>query len=207
MRKRFETVQPKVTLVMPLEGKFGIDYKRYWEEWTSRATFYHTRTLKFDYTQEIKPWKLKLKPAYTFERKNDMATEATDERQKKPEFTIEWDYIKNVSLTLTHGREFKDYHGSSTRAYWDRQTSFTAKWAVIPQRLQWDNSYSYQRRLNSTTEDYTLTTLKTTMTYTFPGANNRKLVAEFEFKDNPYTPNTTSAYSREYFKVQYAQDF
>ena len=110
-------------------------------------------------------------------------------------------------MTLTHGREFKDYHGSSTRSYWDNQTSFTAKWAVIPQRLQWDSTYSYQRRLNSTTEDYTLTTVKTTFTYTFPGKHNRKLVAECEYKDNPYTPNTTSAYNREYYKVQYVQDF
>ncbi|MBN1794488.1 MAG: hypothetical protein JW844_05935 [Candidatus Omnitrophica bacterium] len=204
-RKRYRTINPQIAFTILNDAELSFDYKVYTEEWTSLSTLYKTKTLQTDLDWEWERTKTTFKPSYTFERKDDSALSATDEKKEDVSFTIENDYWDKLSFDFSVSKEHKTYVGSSTRAYTEKEYSCDVDYELTE---RWDIGfeYSWKDRLNTTSDNYQLETLKLTASYESASGNN-SVDLTYEHKNNPYEPNISSAYNRDYFEIEWTMDF
>lgn len=206
-RTYYTTMQPKISFNLPQDAKVSLDYKYYYEENTCNCTRYQTNTLKTDVEYEYKPFKTTLKPAYTFERKNDLVTSPTDEMQKDVSVTLENKWVKNLTETFIWGRDMKTYVGATTKSYDNVKYSLETKYAFIPNRFDCKIKASMDNKDQTDTNDIELDILDFTADYTSKDGNT-KVSLEYEHKYNLYDPwSESSAYKQKYLKLKLTQKF
>ncbi|MFH0790465.1 MAG: tetratricopeptide repeat protein [Candidatus Omnitrophota bacterium] len=206
-RSYYNTMQPKISFNLPQDAKVSLDYKYYYEMNTCDCTRYQTNTLKTDVEYEYKPLKTTLKPAYTFERKDDLVASPTDEKQKDVSVTLENKWVKNLTETFIWERDMKTYVGATTKSYDNMKYSWETKYAFIPNRFDCKIKASIDNKDQTDTNDIELDTLDFTADYTSKDGNT-KVSLEYEHKYNLYRPwSESSAYKQKYFKLKLTRKF
>lgn len=206
-KQRYRTFQPVISFKLPQDAKLTSDYKYYREYDKCDCTNYRTRTLKTDLDWEIPGLKTTVKPAYTFERKDDRIVLATDEKAKTYSFSIENTSIKNLSLELSAEEERKQYIGATTKSYREKDYSFETKYSFIPSINEVTFKISRDKKHPTDTNKTELVTLSLSWDLNSKDGND-KLNLKYERKNNIYEPwSDTSAYRQNYVKVKYTHKF
>ena len=206
-KQRFTTVQSITDFKLPQNSKFIFDYKYYREIDKCDCTNYLTTTIKSSLEYNLKSIQTKIKPSYTFERKDDRAGSPTDEKKKEYVFNIENKSIKNLELDYSFEREKKKYNGATTKSYKQYTNNFEAKYTFIPSRLDAAVKAANDYKNPSDTNKTDISTYTFEMNYTSKGGDD-KFNIKYEKKDNIYLPwSDSSAYKQQYVKFKYTKKF
>ncbi|MCK5178006.1 MAG: hypothetical protein KAR32_00620 [Candidatus Omnitrophica bacterium] len=206
-KARYTTVQSVTDFKLPQDSKFTFDYKYYREIDKCDCTNYLTTTIKSRLEYNLKSIQTKIKPSYTFERKDDMVASSTDEKKKEYVFNIENKSIKNLELDYSFEREKKKYNGATTKSYRQYINSFEAKYTFIPSRLDASIKASNDLKNPSDTNKTDISTLTFELNYTSKNGDDRFNI-KYEKKDNIYLPwSDSSAYYQQYMKFKYTKKF
>lgn len=205
--KYYRTFQSVTDVKLPQNAKFTSDYKYYKEKDKCGCSGYKTLTFKNSLDWTIAGLKTTLKPSYTFERKDDMATSPTDEKKKEYMFSIKNKSIKNLELDYAFEREVKKFNGATTKAYRQYIHSFEAKYTFIPSRLDAKIKASQDYKNPSDTNKTDIDTVTFELNYTSKDRND-KFNLKYERKHNTYLPwSDSSAYRQNYIKAKYTKKF
>ena len=206
-KQRFTTVQSITDFKLPQDSKFIFDYKYYREIDKCVCTNYLTTTIKSKLEYNLKSIQTKIKPSYTFERKDDKVLSPTDEKKKEYVFNIENKSIKNLELDYSYEREKKRYNGATTKEYKQYTNSFEAKYTFIPSRFDASIKASNDYKNPSDTNKTDISTLTFEMNYTSKDSDDRFNI-KYEKKNNIYIPwSDSSAYYQQYLKFKYTRKF
>ena len=206
-KQRFTTVQSVTDFKLPQDSKFIFDYKHYREIDKCVCTDYLTTTIKSSLEYNLKSIQTKIKPSYTFERKDDKVLSPTDEKKKEYVFNIENKSIKNLELDYSFERERKKYNGATTKSYKQYTNSIEAKYTFIPSRLDVSIKGSNDYKNPSDTNKTEISVLTFEMNYTSKNGDDRFNI-KYEKKDNIYIPwSDSSAYYQQYMKFKYTRKF
>jgi tetratricopeptide (TPR) repeat protein len=204
---RYSTVQSVTDFKLPQDSKFIFDYKYYHEIDKCDCTNYQTMTFKNSFEYNLNFIQTKLKPSYTFERKDDMVLSPTDEKTKEYIFNIENTSIKNLELDYSFERERKKYNGATTKSYRQYVNTVEAKYTFIPSRLDAAIKASNDYKNPSDTNKTDISTLAFEANYTSKNGDN-KFNVKYEKKNNLYVPwSDTSAYYQQYLRFKYTRKF
>ncbi len=204
---RYTTVQSVTDFKLPQDSKFIFDYKYYREIDKCDCTNYQTMTFKNSLEYNLAAINTKLKPSYTFERKDDRIASPTDEKTKEYVFNIENTSIKNLELDYSFERERKKYNGATTKSYRQYTHEIEAKYTFIPSRLDATITASNDYKNPSDTNKTDISTLAFEANYTSKDGDN-KFNVKYEKKDNVYIPwSDSSAYYQQYVKFKYTRKF
>ncbi len=208
-KKSYMTYQSVTDFKLPQDAKYTLDCKYYREKDKCFCADYKTITVKNSLDWTIKGTKTKIKPSYTFERKDDLLAsgQATDEKKKEYIITIENKSIKNLELDYSWEREIKDFSGATTKQYSQYINTFEAKYTLIPSRLDTSIKASQDFKNPSDTNKTDITTLTYELNYTSKSGDD-KLQFKYERKNNIYLPwSDSSAYRQNYWKLKYTKKF
>ncbi|MBN1869549.1 MAG: hypothetical protein JW847_03115 [Candidatus Omnitrophica bacterium] len=206
-KARYTTIQSVTDFKLPQDSKFTFDYKYYREIDKCDCTNYKTITIKNALEYNLKSVQTKIKPSYTFERKDDMVAAPTDEKSKEYAFEIENKSIKNLELDYSFERERKKYNGATTKSYRQYIHSVEAKYTFIPSRLDVSIKGSNDYKNPSDTNKTDISALAFEMNYTSKTGDDTFNI-KYEKKNNLYIPwSDSSAYYQQYVKFKYTRKF
>jgi tetratricopeptide (TPR) repeat protein len=205
--KKYKTFQPVLSLKLPQDAKLNFDYKYYREYDKCSCSNYRTRTLKQELEWEIKPAKTTIKPAFTFERKDDRISAATDEKSKKYTLVIENTAVTNLTLKFSIDGERKKYIGYTNKYYSQYTYAYETKYTFIPSRLDATLKYGHDSKHPTDTNKTKLDTMSINLNYTSQSGDD-KITLSYERKNNIYEPwSETSAYRQNYLKMKIDHKF
>ena len=206
-KKYYETFQSVTEIKLPKDAKYTLDYKYYLENDKCDCSDYRTLTFKNSLECNFPSIKTKIKPSYTFERKDDNIASPTDEKKSEYVLTIENTSIKNLELDYSVEREVKRYYGATTKKYHQFIHSLEAKYTFIPSRLDMKIKIANDFKHPTDTNKTDISTATFELNYTSK-AGDDKFNLKYERKDNVYLPwSDSSAYRQNYVNLKYTRQF
>jgi len=206
-KQKFITVQTVTDIKLPSDSKFIFDSKYYREFDKCGCTNYRTFTFKNSFELDFKTIKTKIKPSYTFERKDDMIDAPTDEKKKEYIFKIENKYIKNLKIDYSWERERKKFNGTTTKSYSQYINTLEFKYDFIPSRFDAKVKLTKDHKNPSDTNKTIISALTFETNFTSKTGDD-KLNLKFERKNNNYLPHSDSSdYHQKYLKFKYTRKF